>query len=58
MRFNAKKFAASADSTTRKALPMSHRLELDNKEVVDGQIEYSVDGEEWCLYPVLLEWCD
>ena len=58
MRFNAKKFASNADSVSRKSLPETHRQELDGKTVVDGQIEYSVDGEDYYLYPVLPEWCD
>ncbi len=58
MKFNKKKFAANADSVCRKLLPESHRQALDGKEVVDGQINYEADGEEWYLYPVLPEWCD
>lgn len=49
---------ANADAACRKALPESHRRELDGKEVINGQIEYNADGNEWYLYPVLPEWCD
>ncbi len=58
MRFNAHKFKLHADSVCRKAVPESHRKALDGKEVVDGKIEYSVDGQDWYLYPVQPEWCD
>lgn len=58
MKFNAEKFRVNADNVCKKALPESHRQELDGKEVVDGEMIYSVDGEEFCLYPVLLEWCN
>lgn len=58
MRFNAGKFMANADGVCRKALPESHRQALDGKEVINGQIEYTADGYEWYLYPVLPEWCD
>ena len=58
MKFNARKFLDNADSVCKKALPESHRQELDGKKVVDGQIEYTVDGQEYYLYPVLPEWCD
>lgn len=58
MKFNAKKFSSNADSVSRKSLPETHRQALDGKTVVDGQIEYSVDGEDYYLYPVLPEWCD
>ncbi len=58
MRFNAKKFAINADSICRRTIPESHRKVLDGKEVVDGKIEYSADGQDWYLYPVLPEWCD
>lgn len=57
MRFDRKKFSTNADPVCRKSLPESHRLVLDGKEVVNGQIEYSVDGKEYYLFPVLPEWC-
>ncbi len=58
MRFNAKKFLANADSVCRKTIPESHREALNGKEVLNEQIEYRADGEDWFLYPVLPEWCD
>lgn len=58
MKFSVKKFAANADKVCRKAVTEPHRQALDGKEVVDGQIDYSVDGKEYYLYPVLPEWCD
>lgn len=58
MRFNEKKFSANADSVCRRCLPESHRQALNGREVIDGEIEYEADGEEWYLHPVLPEWCD
>ncbi len=58
MKFNSKKFMINADSVCERAIPKSHREALDGKEVVNGEIEYSVSGEDWYLYPVLPEWCD
>lgn len=58
MKFNASKFRKNADSACRKLIPEPHRLALDGKEVVNGKIDYSVDGEDYFLYPVLQEWCD
>lgn len=58
MKFNASKFRKNADSVCRKLIPEPHRLALDGKEVVNGKIDYSVDGKDYYLYPVLKEWCD
>jgi len=58
MKFNAEKFRKNADSTCRKLIPELHRLALDGKEAINGQIDYSVDGKDYFLYPVLQEWCD
>lgn len=58
MIFSTKKFEANADNVCRKALTAPHRQALEGKEVIDGQIEYSVDGEDYYLYPVQPEWCN
>lgn len=58
MKFNAKKFMSNADSIARKSVPELHRQVLDGREVIDGQIDYSLDGKDYYLYPVLPEWCD
>lgn len=57
MRFSTERFVKNADAGVRKLLPESHRRALDGKEVQNGQIEYSADGENWCLYPVDVAWC-
>lgn len=57
MRLDKKKFSANADPTCRKLITEEHRDALDGKEVVNGQIEYTVNGENYYLFPVLPEWC-
>lgn len=58
MKFSAKKFSQNASAICKKLIPESHRRVLDGMEVIDGQIDYEVDGEEYYLYPVELEWCE
>jgi len=57
MKFSAEKFKKNAEKHICKSIPESHRQVLDDMEVIDGQIDYEVDGEEYYLYPVLSEWC-
>lgn len=58
MKFNADRFLKYADNISKKLVTEPHRKALDGKEVIDGEIRYSIDGEEYYLYPVLPEWCD
>lgn len=56
MNFSAAEFRK--DKHFRGRLPKDHLAVLDGREVVEGVIEYEVDGEPWMLYPVLPEWCE
>ncbi|MDV9963389.1 hypothetical protein RHL97_19075 [Clostridioides difficile] len=58
MKFNKDKFRRNAPHAIRKALPESHRDVLDGMEVDRCEIEYTVDGEEYYLFPVYAEWCE
>ena len=62
-RFNKEKFNKNADISIKKRLSR-HLDYIDGVEVKfeDGDKfgaidNYVVDGEEYCLYPVLKEWC-
>lgn len=61
-KFNKEKFLKNAPIGLKKHLK-DHLDVLDGMEVIfDGRFghipQYFVDGEEYYLYPVLIEWCD
>lgn len=58
MKFSRKKFERNADKGALRLVPKEHRAALDGKEVVNGEIEYKVGNDKFCLYPVFLEWCE
>lgn len=64
MRFSQVQFEKNADLTVKKLIPKTHREVLDGMEVhfeEDGWgiiDHYSVDGEDWYLYPVHKNWCE
>ncbi|MBA4697820.1 MAG: hypothetical protein H2212_00150 [Ruminococcus sp.] len=58
MKFSKDKFRRNAPHAIRKALPESHRDVLDGMEVDRCEITYTVDGEEFELYPVEPDWCE
>ncbi|MBU3195670.1 hypothetical protein KPL26_03205 [Clostridium algidicarnis] len=60
-RFSKENFMKNATKTTKKLL--RNHVDILNRMKVTfngkfGEIEeYTVDGEEFCLYPVYKEWC-
>ena len=58
MKFSRKKFERNADKGILRLVPKEHRAALDGKEVVNGEIEYMVGNDKFCLYPVFPEWCE
>ncbi len=58
MKFSEDKFRRNADHAIRKRMPQSHLNVLDGMEVDMCEITYTVDGEEYYLYPVEPDWCE
>jgi len=56
LKFSKEKFRK--DKRYRRLLTEDQLEVLDGREVVDERIDYEVDGEEYCLYPVIPEWCE
>ena len=58
MKFSREKFECNADKATIRAVPKEHRVALDGKEVVNGEINYKVGNDKFYLFPVWPEWCE
>lgn len=58
MKFSREKFERNADKTTLRLVPKEHRVALDGKEVVNGEIKYKLGNDKFCLFPVYPEWCE
>lgn len=62
MIFSKEAFLHSASGKSVRHLLAGHLDVLDGLAVTTasdpfGSIEYSADGEDFCLYPVMTEWC-
>ena len=61
MKFSKDNFNKNAPRAIKKLIS-NHLDVLDGMEVVFngkfGEIDYTVDGKEFCLYPVCKSWCE